>query len=103
MDDHARYIGRTAKSGELFKRASKVLVGGTTRTSVYFPPYPAFMAKGEGCRMVDVDGNAYIDFINNYTTLIHGHGFAPVVEAVIKDVMDKLTRGAELLQTGAIP
>ena len=26
-----------------------------------------------------------------------------VVEAVIKDVMDKLTRGAELLQTGAIP
>ena len=26
-----------------------------------------------------------------------------VMEAAIKDIMDKLTRGAELLQTGAIP
>lgn len=82
MDDHAPYIARTAKSGALFKRASKVLVGGMTRTSVYFPPYPAFMVKGEGCRTVDVDGNVYVDFINNYTTLIHGYSFAPITAAL---------------------
>ena len=40
------------------------------------------MVRGEGCRTWDVDGNAYVDFLNNYTTLIHGHCFEPVVEAL---------------------
>jgi len=28
-------------------------------------PYPIYAARGEGCRVRDVDGNAFIDCINN--------------------------------------
>jgi len=85
-DDHAHFAARTGTSKALFERASKVLMGGTTRTSVYFPPYPAYMARGEGCRLYDEDGNVYVDFLNNYTTLIHGHCFGPIVETLEKQV-----------------
>lgn len=80
----ARYTAGTTTSKALFERASKVLMGGTTRTSVYFPPYPAYMARSEGCRVYDEDGNIYVDFLNNYTALIHGHCFGPIVEALKK-------------------
>lgn len=32
--------------------------------------------------MVDVDGNRLLDLNNNFTTLLHGHAFEPVVEVV---------------------
>ena len=35
-----------------------------------------------GCKLYDVDGNEYIDFLNNYTVLIHGHCHPATVEAV---------------------
>ena len=82
--DEAPYAKQTGRSKALFARASKVLMGGTTRTSVFFPPHPAYMVRGEGCRAFDEDGNVYVDFLNNYTTLIHGHCFAPVVEALTR-------------------
>lgn len=72
----------TSQSGLLFKRACKVIAGGTTRTSVFFEPYARYIKEGKGARIWDVDGNEYVDFLNNYTTLIHGHAFAPVVEAI---------------------
>jgi glutamate-1-semialdehyde 2,1-aminomutase len=40
------------------------------------------MERGEGCILLDVDGNRYLDFHNNYTSLIHGHAHPPTVEAV---------------------
>jgi glutamate-1-semialdehyde 2,1-aminomutase len=49
---------------------------------VYFDPYPTYIERGEGCTIYDADGNRYIDFNNNYTSLIHGHAHPAVVEAV---------------------
>jgi len=73
-------------SGELsaraFARAQRVFPGGTTRMTIPKDPYPLYMAKGQGCRVTDIDGREYIDFHNNFAALIHGHAFAPVVEAV---------------------
>jgi len=37
----------------------------------------------------DVDGREYLDLINNYTSLIHGHAYPPVVEVI----HDRLARG----------
>ena len=78
----AAYRGRTKRSQELFERAGGILEGGTTRTSVFFSPYPCYIAEGQGCRFTDLDGNVRIDFLNNYTSLIHGHAYPPIVEAV---------------------
>jgi glutamate-1-semialdehyde 2,1-aminomutase len=66
----------------MFREAQRHLPGGDTRTAAFFDPYPVFLARGDGCRLHDVDGNVYIDFLNNYTSLIHGHAHPAVVKAV---------------------
>jgi glutamate-1-semialdehyde 2,1-aminomutase len=40
------------------------------------------MARGEGLRTWDLDGNEYRDFLGNYTSLILGHAHPEVVAAV---------------------
>jgi glutamate-1-semialdehyde 2,1-aminomutase len=49
-------------------------------------PYPIYAARGEGCRVWDVDGNQYIDCINNFTSLIHGHAHPTLVEAATRQL-----------------
>jgi glutamate-1-semialdehyde 2,1-aminomutase len=80
------YRARTPKSSQLFEAAKKVLPGGDTRSVLYFPPYPTFVDRGSGCRVWDVDSNEYIDFLNNYTSLIHGHALPAIVEALCNQV-----------------
>ncbi|HET9662027.1 MAG TPA: aspartate aminotransferase family protein [Thermomicrobiales bacterium] len=76
------YIDRTSASATAFERARKSMPGGDTRTVAFHPPYPLTIVKGEGYTLTDLDGNTYIDLLNNYTSLIHGHAFAPITEAV---------------------
>lgn len=71
-----------SKSAALYQRACKVMPGGNTRTTVFTRPHPIYALKGQGCRITDVDGREYIDFINNYTSLIHGYGHPQIIEAV---------------------
>ena len=56
--------------------------GGDTRAAAYFPPYPVTMARGAGPFLWDVDENRYIDLIGNYTSLVHGNAYPPIVEAM---------------------
>ena len=76
----------TARSTALFDRACHVMPGGNTRTSVWHSPHPPYAASGAGCRLTDVDGNVYLDFLNNYTSMIHGHANPVVAEAVRKQL-----------------
>jgi len=78
------YRHRTPRSAELHAAAQRYLPGGDTRTITFFGPHPLYMERGQGCRLYDVDGNEYIDFLNNYASLIHGHAFPPVVEAIAR-------------------
>jgi glutamate-1-semialdehyde 2,1-aminomutase len=55
--------------------------GGNTRHTVFRTPHQVYAARGEGCRIWDVDGNVRIDAIQNFTALIHGYGNAHVLEA----------------------
>jgi len=80
------YRARTPKSSQLFEAAKTALPGGDTRSVLHFLPYPTFVERGSGCRVWDVDGNEYIDFLNNYTSLVHGHAHPVIVEAVCNQV-----------------
>ena len=73
---------RTQGSGEWDARAKNSLPGGDTRASSYYTPYPAYMVRGEECYLYDLDENRYIDFLNNYTSLIHGHAHPATVSAI---------------------
>jgi glutamate-1-semialdehyde 2,1-aminomutase len=80
------YLRRTAKSSVLHNLAREFFPGGDTRSVTFFPPYPVFMKAGRGCRLHDVDGNVYLDFLNNYFSLIHGHAHPGIIEAVTQQL-----------------
>jgi len=48
--------------------------------------YPSFLARGEGCRIWDVDGNEYIDFMCSYGPIVLGHRHPRVEEVVRKQL-----------------
>lgn len=73
---------RPSASARLFERARRVMPGGNTRDTVFYPPFPLYAREGSGCRITDVDGTVRLDFINNYTSLIHGHAHPAITEAV---------------------
>jgi glutamate-1-semialdehyde 2,1-aminomutase len=70
------------RSEALFERARGVQPGGNTRHMIIFGPPMVYGSHGDGCRLTTVDGDMLIDWVNNFSTLIHGYGHAPTVEAV---------------------
>ena len=76
------YLQPGSRSAELFARAQGVMPGGNTRTTVFSAPYPAYVASADGATVTDVDGQTRLDFVNNYTALIHGHAHPRILDAV---------------------
>jgi glutamate-1-semialdehyde 2,1-aminomutase len=71
-----------ARSESAFLRERKVVPGGSMRAASWFQPHPPYAARGEGCWVVDIDGRRLLDCANNFFSLIHGHAFEPVLDAV---------------------
>lgn len=67
------YRDDEARSRALHQRATRVMPGGNSRHSIALAPYPVYVASGQGCVVIDVEGQARIDFLNNFTSLIRGH------------------------------
>ncbi len=82
----ATYLERTQKSAESHARAETVMPGGNSRQAGYWAPYPLTIERAQGVHLWDVDGNRYLDLINNYTAMVHGHAYPPIVEAVARQV-----------------
>ena len=88
-DEHpliAAYRKMSPGSAALAERANRVFPGGDTRLSAHYGPYPLAMASASGCVLTDVDGNQVLDFMNNFTSLIHGHAHPDVVSAVKQQI-----------------
>src|SRR5262249_16574303 len=43
---------------------------------------PIFVERGEGCELIDVDGNRYVDWVGSWGPLILGHANPGVLAAV---------------------
>ncbi len=78
----AAYERKTPRSAAAMAQARRYMVRGITRGWGYHRPYPLVGARGEGPYLIDLDGNRYVDLANNGLSLIHGHAFPPVVEAL---------------------
>ncbi len=74
------------RSSALFAEAEKVIPGGVNSPVRAFSAVggtPIFIKKAKGAYLYDVDGNAYIDYINSWGPMILGHAHKPVVDAVV--------------------
>ena len=80
-DEIARYLETTPQSRALWEEACRYLPDGDSRHSIFWRPYPIFTVSAHGAVVTDADGVERLDFINTMTTMILGHGPAPVLEA----------------------
>ncbi|TMJ06838.1 MAG: aspartate aminotransferase family protein [Bacillati bacterium ANGP1] len=75
--------GRLHYGRQLWDRARRVLPGGVnSNVKMDERPQPLYFVRAEGSRLVDCDGNSYIDFTCGYGPVILGHGYPSVVHAV---------------------
>ena len=78
---------RYERSSSLFASAQNCIPGGVNSPVRAFKSvggHPIFMRSAKGAYLTDVDGNAYIDYINSWGPQILGHAHPPVIEAIQK-------------------
>jgi glutamate-1-semialdehyde 2,1-aminomutase len=76
------YRRRTPSSARMMERAARSMPRGLTRTLSWFAPYPLVFDHGHGATLVDVDGNRYVDMFSNGLSLMHGHAYRPIEQAL---------------------
>jgi len=79
------------KSGELFERAKKMLVGGVNSPVRAFQSVggaPVFIERGKGAGLYDVDGRSYVDYCLSWGPLILGHAH-PEVERAAREALER--------------
>ncbi|HQH49904.1 MAG TPA: aminotransferase class III-fold pyridoxal phosphate-dependent enzyme [Candidatus Cloacimonadota bacterium] len=80
-------------SMELFAEAQTLVPGGVAgiRRPYNFVPgeYPIFFEKGKGGRIIDVDGNEYIDYLCAYGPIVIGYREEEIDNAVIEQIREK--------------
>ncbi|OIJ10298.1 glutamate-1-semialdehyde-2,1-aminomutase [Anaerobacillus arseniciselenatis] len=75
------------KSKAAFKKAQPVMPGGVNSPVRAFKSVnmdPVFMERGQGCKIYDIDGNEYIDYVLSWGPLVLGHADEQVTEALKK-------------------
>jgi glutamate-1-semialdehyde 2,1-aminomutase len=85
------------RSTELYERAIRVLPGGVNspvRAMRQIGREPIFVERGEGCELVDADGNRYLDWVGSWGPLILGHAEPAVVAAVAEAAARGTSYGA---------
>jgi glutamate-1-semialdehyde 2,1-aminomutase len=71
--------------------------GGNTRSVLSYGPFPTAMARGEDCRLWDIDGHEYLDLCGEYTAGLFGHSEGRIHRAVA----GAMANGLNLAAVGA--
>ncbi len=73
------------KSGNLFERAKLYIPGGVNspvRACRSVGTDPLFIEKALGSKLIDADGNEYVDYIGSWGPMILGHSHPSVISAI---------------------
>ena len=87
----------TQRSQSIFERARAVIPGGVNspvRACRSVGADPVFIAKGNGARVTDADGNDYIDLIGSWGPLILGHCHPEILATITESLALGTTFGA---------
>jgi len=72
-----------------------------TQMKEWIESEPLIIERGEGCYLVDVEGNRYIDGVSSLWVLVHGHGRREMVD-VLKEQAERLCHST-LLGLASVP
>ena len=90
-------LTNTKKSHELFSKAQGIFPGGVNSPVRSFKAVelePLFISKAHGANIWDADENQYIDYLNFWGALIHGHSHPKIIDAVQKALPKGTSYGA---------
>ena len=76
-----------SRSKDLFAEATRLLPGGVDSPARAFKSVggqPLFIDRGHGARIVDVDGNEFVDYVLSFGPLLLGHAAPDVTHAIEK-------------------
>ena len=88
---------RFKKSQKLYNKGLVNLVGAVNSPVRAFASVggnPLFIKKAKGSKIIDVDGNEYVDFVLSYGPMILGHRHKKVQKAITKALKDGYSFGA---------
>ena len=83
----------TSKSNKLFEEAQKYIPGGVNSPVRAFKSVggnPVFIFRGEGSKIIDVDGNEYIDYIGSWGPHLFGHN-PPFIKKTLLEAIENGT------------
>lgn len=84
---------KNEKSLKIYEEATKYIPGGVNSPVRAFKSVgldPVFIERAEGCKIYDVDGNEYIDYICSWGPLMLGHSPKEIVDG-IEEIVKKGT------------
>ena len=93
-EQEAIFIARQPESARLAGTARGALAGGVTSSWQITAPQPVWLSHGQGSKVFDVDGNAYVDLHGGYGAALAGHAHPAIVRAVQQQV----SRGTHFAQ-----
>ncbi|MGB9873641.1 MAG: aminotransferase class III-fold pyridoxal phosphate-dependent enzyme, partial [Hydrogenobacter sp.] len=85
-----------SKNAELFSVAKRFMPGGVSSPVRAFKSVggdPIIVERAEGCKIWDVEGKEYIDFLCSWGPIILGHAHPEVVQAVCDQAQKGLSYG----------
>jgi glutamate-1-semialdehyde 2,1-aminomutase len=97
--EEATFNDRHHASRAMTDRALKSLAGGVASSWQATDPHPIYLAEGHGSKVIDVDGNEYVDFHNGYGAMAVGHAHPRIAE-VVSDRVRKGTHFAQPTEQG---
>src|SRR6185437_1437546 len=80
----ATYEKRTPQSAKAHRRAEKRIPLGVASNYRGYEPHPIFAKEGHGGKLVDIDGNEYVDHNLCFGVLMAGHNHPAIAKAVEK-------------------
>src|SRR5262249_12702757 len=82
--DHPMTAMKRTRSHAYNQEARRYIAGGVNSNARFGIMEPLCFASGSGARVVDVDGNSYVDYVLGMGTVILGHGHPAIAEAITR-------------------
>ncbi|PCJ15586.1 MAG: glutamate-1-semialdehyde-2,1-aminomutase [Planctomycetota bacterium] len=82
---------------KLFEQACQLIPGGVNSPVRAFGSVggtPRFISRAEGCRIFDIEGKEYIDFVGSWGPMILGHAHPLILDAIADTLKDGTSFGA---------
>jgi glutamate-1-semialdehyde 2,1-aminomutase len=90
----------TQTSSQAFEEAQQLIPGGVNSPVRAFKSVgstPLFIQEGKGGKLIDIDGNEYVDYVQSWGPLLFGHRDESIEAAVIDAIKHGLSFGAPTL------